>query len=439
MSITTISLLLAAFFVAAIVIAFLKKVNIGVIGLSFAVLFGLMTGLKWKDLVSVFPSTIVLTIFCVTLFFGFFAENGTLPWLANKFLWKFRNTPKLIPFAFFFLGILLAALGGADMVVFAGAVAYPVGKSIGMRGHHVGVSIVLGTMCGSFLPWSLHGSTSRAIIETMNDGKWADVASTISWGTFFSAFVIYMVIIIAYYIVFKGHKLSGQAQMEEPQSANTVQIKSIVIILCAFFLIVIVPVLSKMIGGHFLKTLTGFTGVASVCIVGAVVNMLLNIGDSKDVLKKRIPWNTLAMLWGMGILLGLGSTLGVNKYLGELAQHIPSSLVLLSFLLIAGGLSLFSSSLSVVYPTLLPIAGVVAPALGLNPLAIMATIIIASATTAMSPLSTGGALNLSSCPHEIYDNDRLFNNMFIMAVITMILLVVAGILGMFGLWNTLHV
>ncbi|CDX02358.1 UIT1 family transporter [Desulfitobacterium sp. LBE] len=437
-SIPSISLLLGAFFVAAIVIAFVKKVNIGVLGLAFAVLLGLLTDLKWKDLPGAFPTTVVLTIFSVTLFFGFFAENGTIQYLANKFLWKFRNTPKLIPFAFYLLGILLAALGGCDMVVFTAAVAFPVGKSIGMKGQHVGVCAMLGSMAGSFLPWSLHGSTAKAIIETMNDGKWAHVANTISWGTFFSAFAIYLVIILIYYFVFKGHKLSGQAEMEEPAAATLIQKKSLVIILGAFFLIVVVPVLTKMIGGSFLTTINRFSSVAPVCIVGAVVNMLMNIGDDKAVLKKRIPWNTLAMLWGMGILLGLGATLGVNKYLGELAEHIPTGMVLVSFLLIAGGLSLFSSSLSVVYPLLLPIAGVVAPNLGLNPVAIMAAIIIGSATTAMSPLSTAGGLLLSSCPDEVYDNSMMFNNMFIMAVITMALLAVAGAVGMIGLWGTLH-
>jgi len=439
MSITTVSLLLAAFFVAAIVIAFVKKVNIGVLGLAFAVLFGLMTGLKWKDLITVFPSTIVVTIFAVTLFFGFFAENGTIQYLANNFLWKFRNYPKLTPFAFFFLGILLAALGGCDMVVFTAAVSFPVGKSIGMKGHHVGLSAMLGSMCGSFLPWSLHGATAKAIIETMNDGKWADVANTISWGTWFSALVIYLAAMVVYYFVFHGHKLSGQAEMQEPAPATPKQKKSLVIILCAFFMIVVVPILTKIIGGHFLKVLNGFSTVAPVAIVGAVVNMLLNIGDSRDVLKKRIPWNTLAMLWGMGILLGLGATLGVNKYLGDLAKHIPAGMVLTSFLLIAGGLSLFSSSLSVVYPLLLPIAGVVAPNLGLNPVAVMAAIIIGSATTAMSPLSTAGGLLLSGCPNEVYDNGLMFNNMFIVAVSTMIILVVAGLLGMFGVWGIFSV
>ncbi|NLI90627.1 MAG: hypothetical protein GX434_00070 [Peptococcaceae bacterium] len=439
LSITTISLILAAFFVAAIVIAFVKKVNIGVLGLAFAVIFGLMMGLKWKDLPGVFPTTIVLTIFSVTLFFGFFAENGTIPYLANNFLWKFRNHPKLIPFAFYFLGILLAALGGCDMVVFTAAVSFPVGKSIGMKGHHVGISAMLGSMCGSFLPWSLHGSTARAIIDTMNNGKWADVSGIISWGTFFSAFVIYLVAMVIYYIVFQGYKLVGQAEMQVPEPATAVQKKSLVIILCAFFLIVGIPVLTKLIGGNFLKTLNGFSTVAPVAIVGAVVNMLLNIGDSRDVLKKRIPWNTLAMLWGMGILLGLGATMGVNKYLGDLAKNIPAGLVLTSFLVIAGGLSLFSSSLSVVYPLLLPIAGVVAPNLGLNPVAVMAAIIIGSASTAMSPLSTAGGLLLSGCPNEVYDNGMMFNNMFISAVSIMIILVAAGLLGMFGVWGIFRI
>ncbi|MFA6807739.1 MAG: hypothetical protein WCR27_01980, partial [Eubacteriales bacterium] len=229
-----------------------------------------------------------------------------------------------------------------------------------------------------------------------------------------------------------------KVDMEEPLPITPIQKKSLVIIFCAVFTIVIVPILTKNIGGSFLTTISNFSGVAPVCLVGAVANMLLNIGDDKVVMKTRIPWNTLAMLWGMGILLGLGAILGVNDYLAEQAQHIPAGLVLTSFLLIAGGLSLFASSLSVVYPLLLPIAGILAVGLGLNPIALMAAIIIGSATTAMSPLSTAGALNMSSCSPDVYDNAQMFNNMFITAVVTMGLLLVAGFLNMFGLWGMLH-
>ena len=166
---------------------------------------------------------------------------------------------------------------------------------------------------------------------------------------------------------------------------------------------------------------------------------MLALGNEKAIIKKRIPWNTLIMLSGMGMLLGLGSSLGVNDYLGELAQNIPTAVVVPFFALLAGAMSLFSSSLSVVYPTLLPIAGALAMSSGINPVAVMAGIIIGSATTAMSPLSTAGAMLMANCSEDICESSVMFNKMFEMVVFAMVLLACCAAIGMFSLWGVFTV
>lgn len=437
-SVPTISLLLVVFFVIAIVIAFVKKVNVGIVGMGFAILLALLTGLSWKSIISGFPSTVVVTIFAVTLFFGFFAENGTMEYLSSHIMWRFRKFPKFTPYAFFIMAMALAAVGGCDMVVFSAAMAFPIGKATGMKAHHTGAVCMLGSCCGSFLPWSLHGSTAKSIIETMNDGAWAETATSISWGTFFSSVAVYLVAITIWYFVFKSYKLTEVADMKAPVAATPVQKRSLIIIFCAFLLIVGVPALNSIIGGTFLNTINSFCGVAPICLIGAIANMLL-LGNEKVIIKKRIPWNTLIMLSDMGMLLGLGSSLGVNDYLGELAQNIPTAIVVPFFVLLAGGMSLFSSSLSVVYPTLLPIAGALAISSGINPVAVMAGIIIGSATTAMSPLSTAGAMLMANCSEDICESSVMFNKMFEIAVSAMIILVGCGVLGMFSLWGIFSV
>ena len=63
-----------------IVIGIIKpKINIGIVALSFAVLLGLtFAGLKEKEIVSLFPSSLFITLLGVTLFFGIFEANGLL-------------------------------------------------------------------------------------------------------------------------------------------------------------------------------------------------------------------------------------------------------------------------------------------------------------------------------------------------------------------------
>ena len=437
-SVQTISLLLVIFFVIAILIAFIKKVNVGIVGMGFAILLALLTGLNWKGIISGFPSTVVVTIFSVTMFFGFFAENGTMEFMSSHIMWKFRKYPKFTPYAFFIMAMALAAVGGCDMVVFSAAMAFPIGKATGMKAHHTGAICMLGSCCGSFLPWSLHGSTAKSIVETMNDGAYAETAIRISWGTFFSSVAAYLVIITIWYFVFKSYKLEKVADMKAPEPATPVQKRSLMIIFGAFVLIVVVPALNSVIGDGFLKEISSFCSVAPVCLLGSIVNMLA-LGNEKAIIKKRIPWNTLIMLSGMGMLLGLGSSLGVNDYLGELAQNIPTAVVVPFFALLAGAMSLFSSSLSVVYPTLLPIAGALAMSSGINPVAVMAGIIIGSATTAMSPLSTAGAMLMANCSEDICESSVMFNKMFEMAVFAMVLLACCAAIGMFSLWGVFTV
>ncbi len=435
MSVQTITLLLALFFALSIILSQLRKINMGVMGLGFAILLAGITGLKWKDITASFPSGVVVSIFAVALFFGTYAQNGTLEWLASKLAGILCRNPKFIPFGFFILPMVLAAIGGCDMVVFAAAICFPLGKAAGMKPYYTGCTLMLGAMTGSYLPWSLHGSTASSIIVDMLDGAFAESMTGISWGMWFTAVVVYLILIVVYYFAFKGYKLHA-VDIKKAEAATAKQKTSLIIILIAFIVIVFVPILSKSVGGIF-KTWNKFAGVAPVFILGSIVNGLLNLADQKEIIKKRIPWNTISILMGMGMLLNLGSKLGVNDYLGEIAASLPTIAIVPFFVLLAGGLSLFSSSLSVVYPLLFPIAGALALNGSVTPVAAMAAVLIGSATTAMSPLSTGGALMLSGCPDDIAEGNEIFTGMIVMAVVSMILLVILGFIGFFGLWGIL--
>ena len=141
------------------------------------------------------------------------------------------------------------------------------------------------------------------------------------------------------------------------------------------------------------------------------------------------------MVFGMGMLVNLASTLGVFDYLTEVAEGIPAGLVGPVFLLIAGVMSLFSSSLSVVYPTVLPIAGLFAMNYGLNPVMALSVVIIGSATKAMSPLSGGGGQIMGACTEDICDNQIMFNKLFLTAFSTMIILFIEACIGLFGIFS----
>lgn len=374
-----------------------------------------------------------MTLFAVALFFGYFIENGTIQWLAQSILYKLRNYPKALPFIFFLVAYVLGAIGGANMVVFSAALAYPVGKASGLKAHETGAICYLGTVSGSYMPWSQHGATFRAIIEGMNDGIWADTAMTINWKASFLALIAYLIIVFVYYIVFKNYKLNKISGVSKPDPATPIQKKSVFMIGLLLFIMIVPSTLNKMIDSAFLATVTSYCNITLVCLVGAVINLILGLSDETAVIKKRIPWNVLTMIFGMGMLVGMGSELGVIEYLGELAQNIPPMLVAPVFILIGGTMSLFSSSLSVVYPTLLPIIGALAVKTGLDPTMCFTVILIGAATPGMSPLSAGGAMMLSACTEEIVSAQEIFNKLFLIAFASMGILLILSFLQFFSI------
>ncbi|MEY8337675.1 hypothetical protein AALB16_06530 [Lachnospiraceae bacterium 62-35] len=138
MNVAQISLMLGIFFVITIIISFVKKVNPGITGLCFAIIAAIATGTKFKSLQLGFPTSVVLTLFSISLFFGYFIDNGTVQWIAKKLLCMTHNVPKLMPFIFFAVALILGGIGGANMIVFSVAIAFPVGLASGMKPWETG-------------------------------------------------------------------------------------------------------------------------------------------------------------------------------------------------------------------------------------------------------------------------------------------------------------
>lgn len=260
---------------------------------------------------------------------------------------------------------------------------------------------------------------------------------SLNWKWWFTSFIVYMIAIVSFYFIFQNYKLKKIEMIEQPAPLNRVQKLSIMQIGIVLMLVIFMPLLAKVINASLFKAIAGMCDVVPLCILGSLVNMLLGLGNEKSVIKNLVPWNTICMVFGMGMLVNLANTLGVFDYLTEVAQGIPASLIGPAFLLIAGVMSLFSSSLSVVYPTVLPIAGLFALNYGLNPVMALSVVVIGSATTAMSPLSGGGGQIMGACTEDICENQLMFNKLFLTAFATMLILFAEACLGVFGIFSIL--
>ena len=90
-------------------------------------------------------------------------------------------------------------------------------------------------------------------------------------------------------------------------------------------------------------------------------------------------------------------------------------------------------------PTLYPVAAEIASTIGSNYVELISAITATSFAAAISPLSTGGAIILSSYSAakelEIDEQNRLFKTLFLLSVANVAINVLMAALGVFSLYG----
>lgn len=104
------------------------------------------------------------------------------------------------------------------------------------------------------------------------------------------------------------------------------------------------------------------------------------------------------MVLGVGALLGVVDKVGGIKLMSSAISSIMNSTTATPLMGISAGLlSLVSSALGVVYPTMMPMCPDIASQVGgVDPVALMAAVGAGGSLAGLSPMSTGGALILAA-------------------------------------------
>jgi di/tricarboxylate transporter len=383
-----VALITLVFFVLTIVISVLRKSNTGIIGLGFAIILAIMTNTPWRDVVSKFPTSVFVTIIGVTAFFAYFLENGTITWASRAILYRFRNTRKALPFVLFFIALILGATGGPSSAGFIAALVFPVAYGAGLHPIHAAIITLSGANCGANMPFGQFGAVVAGILSGVNDGIYVESMLKVGWSSFFLQFISYLLMNTVLYFVFRCYKISGTLDIEPPPPLTEVQKKSLINMVIVLCFVIFPPILAKIFPDPSIKKFAGYCDITLVCFLGCVVNLFMSLGDESNVIK-RVPWGSGIMIAGMGMLVGVASALGVIDLLSNALSGVPPFLMTSMLMITAGIMSTFASSMSVVFPTMLPIAGAIALASGANPIMYFSAVITGSLTTAISPLSTG--------------------------------------------------
>lgn len=142
------------------------------------------------------------------------------------------------------------------------------------------------------------------------------------------------------------------------------------------------------------------------------------------------------MVLGVGAMMTIVDAAGGIDLMSNALSSLMNSKTSTPIMSISAGLmSMVSSALAVVYPTMMPMCVDIAKAVGgVDPLALIAAVGVGGSLAGVSPLSTGGALILAAMGSSKKDfnkeeQNKVFVQLFIMSAVGLLVIAVVSILS----------
>ena len=398
----------------AIVIGFVRNVNVGILSIGFAMILTLLfkDQIAAADVIGGFGTSLFVQMVGVTYLFAIINGNGTLELLAKKIV---NLVPaRAIPFVMFIIGMVLSAAGPGSIPCLAiiPVIAIPISVSAGINPIMTSIIGDMGAMAGRMSPLTPEAAVVRGLMEKQNmTGNTVPIMVCTA--------VTAVVCCVFVYIYYKGWKVDQTVVTGEKEKLPKFTWQQ------CLSLAGLVVLLSWNVG------LTGFLIGSVLCIIGC--------GDEKKAVK-GIPWNVIIMVLGVGMLMNIVSLSGGVDILVsalESVMNIKTANPIMAIL--AGIMSFFSSGLGVVFPTLVPLCGSLASGIGADGIYLVAMVVIGGTIAGYTPISTTGALIMAGVAQQEdsekrFPQNKLFVELFAVSVINLVVLAVMAAIGVYGLF-----
>lgn len=404
---------------AAIVIGFWRKANVGLLCIGFSMILMIAYGLDSKKVIAGFSSSLFIQMVGITYLFSIINGNGTLELLAKKMVALVGKKRHLIPFVMYALGFIICAVGPGAIpsLAIVPVIAIPVAISAGVNPIMTAVIGDLGVMSGRMSPLTPESAVVR---ELMEDQGMKGNTIPIMIGMIITALVVAALV----YVYYKGWKVDENVSVSEEKLAkfNTRQWLSLA------------GLLVLAIGALFFSWNVGLTGF----LVGTVLVVLGDAQEKKAI--AGIPWNVILMVMGVGILMNIISISGgIDIMVAGLEKVMGPHTAAMIMAIAAGIMSFFSSGLGVVFPTLIPTASGLASGLGVSAVQLVTVIVIGGTVSGFTPISTTGALIMAGVAQqenadERFPQNRLFIELFAVSFIALGVLAIFALLGIYGIY-----
>lgn len=417
------SIIIVASIALAVVLGYKTKINTGFFCIAFAYLIGCFgMGLSTKELIASWPTSTMFVIIAVSLFYNFAAANGTLEKLSSSLLYACRSFPGMLPFALFFVAVILSVMGAAYFTVlaFLAPITLAICEESKMDKLTGAVAINCGALAGGNFPTGALGVVFRGLMDTAYESEptlTAPDTFTEEMKVFALAIVFSLILIAIFRFAIKANREIGKGiTFQKPEAFDAKQRTTLNLMLVMMALVLIFPLLKLCLPNvAFIAQISSKIDVGLVAMVFTVIALLMKLAPQKEVIAK-VPWNTILMIAGAGMLIAVAVKAGTIDALSAwIGSNVPKPLIPIAFSLAAAFMSFFSSTTGVVAPALFPLIPALAVSTGLNPAVLFACTILGAQSSAISPFSSGGSLILGSCGKED-ERDALFNRLLFVAV-----------------------
>ena len=384
-------------FCAVIVAGFAFKVNTGLVAIMAAMLLCMPeaigisgSAVNMKAMLGYFDGKMFLMLFGVMYLFCIAQENKTLDVLAKKTIALCKGKVRLFPLILFLLGAVLSAIGPGPISITAllAAIIVALANEIGCHPMKLLPFGTLGSFAGALSPITPSGIVAIGKAEEAGI-LGIDLALNVKM-----ALVNLLAAVILYFFVYRWHKFVADTPKGEKEETMPFTWKQ-----------------WATLAGILVVAVLAFVGinVGPAAISVAAILTILRCADESVALKK-VPYNTLIMITGVGILIKVVFELGGINLLSSLLQNLIGEVNACAIIsVLAGVMSWFSSASGVVMPTLIPMVPELAPVADAGALQIMTiALCIGAHLAAISPLSSCGGLMLSaySSANGVTEQDR---------------------------------
>ena len=417
------SIIIIAAIAVAVYLGYKTKINTGLFCIGFAYIIScLFMGLKPKTLIGYWPTNTMFVILAVSLFYNVAAVNGTLEKISRSLLYSCRKFPGLLPYALFFVAVVLSVMGAAYFTVlaFLAPITLMICEEAKMDKLTGAVAINCGALAGGDFPTAALGVIFRGLMDTAYEAT-PELTPVESFSTelvlFFLAIIFSLLLITVFRFAIKQNRSIGKGiTFEKPEEYTPVQKKTLQLILIMMAVVLVFPLLKLFVPNvKFISNIAGKVDVGLVAVIFAVIALMMKLAPQKDIIAK-VPWNTIIMIAGAGMLIAVAVEAGTVKMLSNwIGANVPTALIPFAFSIVAAFMSFFSSTTGVVTPALFPLIPALAATAGINPAVLFTCTVLGAQSSAISPFSSGGSLVLGGCNNEEQRNE-LFNRLMFIAV-----------------------